>query len=369
VKTWVKKLLDQFEVDWTEGLRRGKEEELELNEERATLLFMIDTLNKHLIDLESHPIRRTREALDEFAKGLIDPKSPYGEKALFRLRQFYSTYRIDEYAYMQKTFDDFKNIIWDFADQLGEEIKAESDADQSLNTILEDLREAVESNSIDTLRSKSRLFIDQYMENQNKKERRKEQRIDSIQKNITGLKKKLTEANHLMRTDHMTGAFNRKSFEEQIKKYVTLGRLSNGNVSLLAVDIDHFKKVNDTYGHDTGDVVLKECIRMLKEVFHRPHDFVARLGGEEFSVILPDYKLEDAGVKAEEALSRIRKEALVVGEHTIKFTISIGVAQLHPTDTTETWVKRADQALYESKNTGRNKKTLAQVDTASGKIA
>jgi diguanylate cyclase (GGDEF)-like protein len=360
LKQWVKKLLDQFDIPWqpAPGESSG-EPAIQISEEKATLLHIIDTYNKHLIEVDTQPVRRIREMLDEFAKGLVHPNPEVAEKNLFRFRQFFASYRIDEYSYIQNTFDDFKNIIWDFADQLGEDMRFEQAKDTEVKHSLNQLREAVESNSIDDLRNKSREFIDHYIEVQSKKDEHRSRRMDAIQKNFSSVKKQLMEANQSMRVDHLTGAYNRKSFDEQVKKYVSLKKLSQNPVCMLMVDIDFFKKINDSYGHDMGDFIIKECVRLLKETFHRETDFVARVGGEEFVVILPDYQVEHAVRKAEELMARVRKEAFIQGDLELRFTVSMGIAQLLDQETGEQWIKRADQALYHSKQTGRNKYTVS----------
>lgn len=353
MKSWMKKLVEQFEIE------KDPSNSHDLSEDRATLLYMIDIYNKNLFEVENQPVRRVREMMDEFSKQLMKPEKTRDEKLLFEFRQFFSSYRIAEYTYIQKTFDEFKKIIWDFADQLGEDLVTEKSQDEVIEQNLGQLREAVESNSIDDLKKKSREFINFYIEHQSIKDERRSKRMTSIRKNLTSVKKQLLEANQSMRLDHLTQAYNRKSFEEQSSKYHQLYQISKTPVSLLMLDIDHFKKVNDTYGHDVGDFVLKECVTLLKEFFQRPEDFVARLGGEEFAVLLPELKCEEAAAKAEEVLQKIRKEVFVQGSHEIRFTISIGIAQLQDYEGVEQWMKRADQALYQSKTTGRNKVTTS----------
>ena len=98
---------------------------------------------------------------------------------------------------------------------------------------------------------------------------------------------------------------------------------------------------------------------MLKEVFNRPDDFVARIGGEEFAIILPDMRVDLAAKKAEEAMARIRKETLLIEKFEIKFTVSMGLAELLQNETSDQWIKRADSALYYSKNHGRDRYTIA----------
>jgi diguanylate cyclase (GGDEF)-like protein len=369
LKQWVKKLLDQLDMDWEKNTPKSNPDDksaIDINEDRATLLFLLDTYNKHLIETDKQPVRKVREILDNFAKALVSPEASGGEKVLFQLRQFFSSHRLDEYTYVQNTFDDFKRIIWDFADQLSEDIRFEQLKDEEAKGSFEQLREAVESNSIDELRNKSREFIDFYIKYQSQKTERRSKRMTSIRKNLNVVKKQLVEANESMRTDHLTAAYNRMSFDEQLKKHHKLFEMSHAPVTLIMLDIDFFKKINDAYGHDMGDFVLKECVRLLKESFHREEDFLARVGGEEFAILLPDMDIAAAVNTAEHAMAKIRKEVFVHGKLDIRFTVSMGIAQLTEQDSADSWLKRADTALYQSKNTGRNKYTVAP---PHGKIA
>lgn len=362
MRQWVKKLVDQLDVDWKSRGQEPTSKSLvnpDLNEDRATLLYLLDVMNKNIIETDQFPMRKVRETLDELSKGLVDPRSSQAEKILFRLRQFFSSHRIDEYTYVQKTFDEFKSIIWDFADQLGEEARAEELSDREIQKSLDQLREAVEANSIEGLKVKSREFIDFYMESQARRDESRARRLQAMSENLASVKKKLVQANKNLNVDHLTSAFNRRSFDDQAAKLYKLFQIAGNHVTLLALDIDHFKKINDCYGHDIGDFVLKECVAFLKEVFQRENDFISRTGGEEFSILLPDFREEHALVKVEELLKRIRNEVFVHDKLEIKFTISVGIAQLYPHETFATWLKRADEALYHSKKTGRDKYSIA----------
>jgi diguanylate cyclase (GGDEF)-like protein len=357
LKQWVKKLVDQ--LDWNEAEESTPSPHEDMTEDRATLLYILDNYSKHLFEVDKQPLRRVRDTFDSFVKGLVSPDNKSPEKLLFQLRQFFASYRIDEYTYIQNTFDDFKRIIWDFAEQLSDDIQYEQAKDAETAKSLEQLREAVDANSIEALRAKSREFIDFYIKYQSQKDDRRVKRLSTMKKNLSSVKKQLMEANQNMRVDHLTSAFNRKSFDEQIKKHMQMAVISQAPVSVIILDIDFFKKINDAYGHDIGDFVLKECVKMLQEVFQRDDDFVARIGGEEFAVILPSFNIEHAIVKAEEALNKIRKEIFVHGELKINFTVSMGLAQWLHNETQDQWIKRADSALYQSKQTGRNKYTVA----------
>ena len=321
---------------------------------------MIDTYSKHLVDVEHYPVRKVRDELDQFAKELVEADKDNLEDVLFRFRQYFMSYKTAEYAFLRKTFEDFKGIVWNFVEQMSDDVHQEQVADQNLGATLKDLKEAVEADSIPLLRAKSRQFIDAYMTHQAKKEERRTKRVRSIKKNLDLVKKQLVEADHAVRTDHLTGAFNRRSFDEHMKQQHQLFQLSNTPVSVLTFDIDFFKKINDTYGHDVGDFILKECVKLLQNVFHTEHDYVARVGGEEFVVVLSGHALEHAVRRAEDVMNRIRKEVFIDKGTELRFTASMGIAQLLDGETVEALMKRADQALYDSKHNGRNRFTLAR---------
>jgi diguanylate cyclase len=363
MKSWVKKIADQFELG-IENHNKTKSDEAphpSMTDEKASLLFILDVLSKNLLDLEHHPVRKTREQIDEFSKSLIQTQDPQElDKLLFKIRQFFSAHRVEEYGFVQKTLEEFKTIIWDFADQLGEDLTQEKTDEAQLKNQLDDLREAVESNAIDNLKKKSRTFIDTYIQYQAKKNDRRSKRLGTMTKTLSTMKKQLSQAQKDLKVDHLSQAFNRRSFDDQLRKYQQLYGLSKGNISLVICDIDHFKKINDSYGHDIGDHVIKECVRFLKESFSREQDFVARIGGEEFAVILPDFDASSACLKVEQCLQRVAKETLIQGKLEIQFTLSAGVAQLEADESFDQWLKRADLALYQSKNTGRNRCTVSE---------
>jgi len=158
-------------------------------------------------------------------------------------------------------------------------------------------------------------------------------------------------------TDGLTGVYNRRFFEEMTKKQLTIAKRRNLHLSLFLIDLDYFKKVNDTYGHTAGDLLLKELGGILSKSI-RESDFVARYGGEEFAVVLPEIDTDEAIKKAEYIRTSVETrnfDALVSGK-TVKVTLSIGVATfpLHGSNYEEL-VCAADRALYQAKEKGRNR--------------
>lgn len=156
-------------------------------------------------------------------------------------------------------------------------------------------------------------------------------------------------------TDPLTGALNRRSFTERALAELARGRRYARPTSLLMIDADRFKSVNDTYGHAGGDAVLQALSSCLEQTL-RPSDVFGRLGGEEFAVVLPETRLDDAAQVAERIRAELASLVVMSNGATIRFTVSIGVAESEPTATdVKPALDRADAALYEAKAQGRNR--------------
>jgi two-component system cell cycle response regulator len=170
------------------------------------------------------------------------------------------------------------------------------------------------------------------------------------------LRQNLDHSLELAVTDQLTGLHNRRYMSGQLDSLVKRAALGGDPVSALLIDIDHFKKINDGFGHDVGDEVLREfALRLASNV--RAIDLPCRYGGEEFTVIMPDTQLADALRIAERIRMHVAGSPFRVahGTELLTVTISIGVsATFGPDDTPETLLKRADEAVYEAKKSGRN---------------
>jgi diguanylate cyclase len=157
----------------------------------------------------------------------------------------------------------------------------------------------------------------------------------------------------MARTDALTGVLNRRAFDDELGRRVAEYLRYRTPVSLLLFDIDHFKKFNDTYGHQTGDEVLCHVACTLSMVM-RDVDLVCRYGGEEFAVILPATELKGASLAAERARAAVERMVLDTDSGALKVTSSCGVATAMPNDDSAAIIARADQGLYASKKAGRN---------------
>ena len=162
-------------------------------------------------------------------------------------------------------------------------------------------------------------------------------------------------------TDRLTGLYNRTYFDTyltQLENKVTIDKRRAPHLSILMCDIDHFKKINDSHGHQAGDYVLAEVSKLFRESF-RKTDILCRYGGEEFLAILPSTDIPGALLVAEKLRSKIAENVFAYGEVLIPTTISVGVALVqHGVETPAQTVTRADEALYFSKEHGRNRVSL-----------
>ena len=163
------------------------------------------------------------------------------------------------------------------------------------------------------------------------------------------------ELKQLAATDVLTGALSRRAFKEDGANAVALSQRHDNHLSCIAVDLDYFKKINDTYGHAAGDKVLTVAAGILKEHL-RQSDIVARIGGEEFAILLPHTSQAGALEAAEKLRQRIEATAVDIGGRKIGVTASFGVSQLDSdAKDIDSLLARADTALYEAKAKGRNK--------------
>jgi two-component system cell cycle response regulator len=158
--------------------------------------------------------------------------------------------------------------------------------------------------------------------------------------------------------DPLTGAFNRRYLDARLPKAIQRTHQDSKPLSILMIDIDHFKQINDKYGHSAGDAVLKEIVSIITNNL-RPFDLVTRMGGEEFVVIMPEADISVAFSVGERLRQRIAEKSMSMesGAPPISVTVSIGCAEIRhePLETEVTVLKRADEALFEAKRGGRNR--------------
>jgi diguanylate cyclase len=186
--------------------------------------------------------------------------------------------------------------------------------------------------------------------------------LESNQREITLLREEVLRARNESLVDSLTGLANRRAFDQQLAVCVAGAQMSEGGPSLCLVtgDIDHFKRINDTYGHSFGDQVLRAVAQVLKACSGQ-ENLAARTGGEEFAILLPKAALPDASTLAEKirsAVSRSRIRRQGADETLAKVTLSLGVTLYRLGEEVGEFLDRGDRALYASKSGGRDRVTV-----------
>ncbi len=184
--------------------------------------------------------------------------------------------------------------------------------------------------------------------------------LDESRAEVEELRAQLTRAKEEAATDALTGVTNRKGFDKLIVDMTEAALVENSDLCLMMIDIDHFKKINDTYGHVFGDKVIRTVAQALRSSI-KGRDLAARYGGEEFAVLLPETGAKGAHVVAEQIRALIEKarvKRLDKDEYVSQITVSIGVTQYRPREDLTEFIGRADKGLYAAKSGGRNRVTL-----------
>jgi|GEM_PF-1609356 len=180
------------------------------------------------------------------------------------------------------------------------------------------------------------------------------ERVRALEREKAGLQKSQQQLAWASLTDELTGISNRRHFYQLGMDLQRQGQEQRGPLCIMYIDIDHFKRINDTYGHREGDKVLKRLANLLVESV-RDSDHPARIGGEEFAVLMPDIDWRQCVEAAERIRQALADEEFSLNGHRVAVTISIGVAELHTGETIHRCVDRADRALYRAKAQGRNR--------------
>ncbi len=184
------------------------------------------------------------------------------------------------------------------------------------------------------------------------------QQVAEAEAKLANQEKQMAQLQRKTRSDPFTGALNRYAMEEDLSEEFTRSCRYKRPFGIILADIDFFKKVNDTYGHQTGDEVLKTFVKLLRKSL-REVDLIYRYGGEEFIILLPEADLDSAATAAERVRKCVESHVLrhkTIEAITIKITVSLGVTCLADTDRQyQDLIKRADDALYRAKNSGRNR--------------
>lgn len=277
------------------------------------------------------------------------------------IARFVREYRKSEHDYVTRSLADLRQIIWTFVQALGNAIVEDRNADREVEASLGALREAVDSNDTERLKQEALSSITLIESRIRGRKQREKGQLEDLSSRLDSLASELVAVKEKLGLDSLTQVPNRAALDEQVGRVVSLGLVLSQPAILFMIDVDHFKWVNDRYGHATGDEVLRRVSARLAHTFRRKGDFLARYGGDEFAAVLLEDSLEIADQIGERLLYGIRDLEIVVEgeENPIRVTVSVGAARLEPGEDAQAWFDRADRALYQAKERGRDRVDIA----------
>lgn len=247
-------------------------------------------------------------------------------------------------------------------------VEQDLELDRKLLGDAEDMHNVLKSDeSIDYLRNKMLESFSNFVETFGSKTENKQGQLDTINKDYTTVNSELEDykkqVNKLQNdinkyktesvTDHLTGLYNRKYMDMKIGEEIERYKRMNTPFCVVLVDIDHFKQVNDTYGHLIGDQVLKHLSNLIKENI-RKTDFAFRYGGEEFLILLSNVDVRNASHVSDQIRKKLETTNFSIKDKSFNCTASFGISIIEKDDTAESVIKRADDRLYKAKEMGRN---------------
>ena len=279
-----------------------------------------------------------------------------GTRQWRQLVRWVTEHRKREQRFVARSTQDAREAIWSLVDGVAKACADHGKADSSLRAQATRLKAAAATDSIAELKREATAFADstvQYLEAQT---HRLEDQTRELRARLATMHTQLDEARREGGTDPLTKLANRGVFDATIVQQATLSSILGAPLSLVLVDIDHFKSVNDRYGHPAGDAVLRELADCLVRAFPRRSDLVARYGGEEFAIVLPGTEAKHALPLVERMSASIASRALDLGGgRIIRVTASAGLASLEGGASVTDLVAAADRRLYAAKRAGRNR--------------
>ncbi len=312
----------------------------EMVEDEEWLHGQINTLHEIISNpIDKHVIADAERSLREaiIKQGLLK-KSLTDAKAT--LKSLMTTF-IDRLGSITASTGDYHQKIEGYSQKI-----AQSNNLGELGNLLDDIMQDTRVIQTSALRSHEELL-----------ESRKQ--VESAEAKISKLEKELSEVSELVQLDQLTGALNRRGLDAAFDREAKRVDRSHAPLSLALLDIDNFKRLNDSMGHQVGDQALVHLCNVIKEAL-RPSDSVARYGGEEFVIVLPDVAADEAAGTVERLQRELTKHFFLHENERILVTFSAGVAQRGEEEPQEEVIARADKAMYQAKRTGKNRVVIAQ---------
>ena len=320
-----------------------------------TLLSQLKDFSMDIKDIDGEGFRRT---IDRFGEQFFQQTRIKRIDRIFdRQNASVAAYIDQQKAYLEERDRELRNII-DLLTRAMASINSENDAyHRQILAQGEQLEQITRLDDIRKIKSALEREVLSLRETVQAKQADERIRIESLSSRVATLQEELQIAKEESMRDGLTGAYNRRAFDRRIKALTDQHPSRPKGYSVLLLDIDDFKRINDTYGHPIGDRVILALADVCRQMIRRD-DFLARYGGEEFMVILPGASRRNAAKKARQLCQIIARTRYALSDDDpsrLSITVSIGVAAFGRGDNAESLIARVDKALYQAKTEGKNR--------------
>jgi diguanylate cyclase len=326
-----------------------------------TLGAVLRALGSFAFDLEDMDAISIRESFERWAQHVLiaaplsSSPGQSGRRDWAAVRQFALSHRKREVVFVQNTLGDLREVIWNFVAIVNRAAGEDKQHGLIARERLARLKVALKGNDIAALRREAADTAATMESALAEQTQRQTKLLADFATNIARLGEQLEGAKREAALDPMTRVPNRACLDEYLARSAELNTLLRRPASLLMIDVDEFKKINDGFGHPAGDAVIKAVADCLVRTFPRRTDLVARYGGDEFAVILREAGLKEARLLAQRLVEALRGLRVMHDGREIRVRCSVGVAECIPGERPESWVARADAALYQAKSAGRDR--------------
>lgn len=277
-----------------------------------------------------------------------------GRRQWSRVRRFFVDRRASEQSFVNERLGNYRSIVQDLVDGLRQMGQRDEDTETTVRRQLASVEVAVEQGSLQEIQHALTETIQNVAEVFAVRQAEYKSQIQELNERMSCLREDLVQAQEKMQRDALTATYNRGAFDMAITRALNMHFILNQPVTLIMIDLDNFKSINDSHGHAAGDEALRQVGEALERSFIRKSDFVARYGGDEFAVILADTTGPNSVSLIERFMERVARISLQSLGEPAAISCSVGYTEIDKGDTVAALVKRADSGLYEAKHAGRN---------------
>ena len=332
----------------------------------GSLILMLRHFGRYAFDTEEtrrEDVRRaTEEWISHVAEGAPAPGShSAGDSSIHwdEICDYFEHQRKTERTYVVSTLKGFRSLVWDFIQEINRSLNDDRSSSSGIRGHLHSLESSVESGNLVQIRHQILQTVRTIRESIAEREKKQVEQMMELGRRLREMRAELVDVRNKMATDPLTGLYNRHSLDEQLDRVVQYSNFSGTSPCLFIVDADDFKTINDQFGHQAGDAALKLYARACIRSFPRDSDYIARFGGDEFSILVDECQQNVCEMMGRRLLEMIGSSVLNWKGAEVELSASAGAAIFQASETAESWFNRADQALLEAKRMGKNNLVIA----------